>query len=117
MAQETFARNIGRLTRKALSGERRNSTDTVYRINKSARADNKYHPLRNTEFIIRPISKNAFRIMIDNVRFEEAYTAEEAPIILERAFDHECIRTGIKLASPRFNSASEDPMPTPRRRS
>lgn len=116
MAKGIFAAKIGRLTLKPLTGDRRNGQDTVYWLSKSDRASKKYHPLRRTEFIIRPIAPNTFRILINNKRFEEAYTAEEAPIILDRAFDHECIRTGIISASPRFNSASEDAMPTSPRR-
>lgn len=116
MAQDIFAEKIGRLTLKRLTGDRRSSGDFVYCINQSTRASKKYNPLRNTEFIIRPIARNTFRILIDSERFEEAYTAEEAPICLERAFNHECIRAGINAASPRFSSANEEAMPAPRRR-
>lgn len=113
MAQEIFAENIGRLTLKPIPKDKRDSTDTVYWINKSARANKKFNPLRKTEFIIRPIVKNTFRILINGERFAEAYTAVEAPIVLERAFDHECIRSGIAEASPRFGSI-EEPISTRR---
>lgn len=116
MAQEIFADKIGRLTLKRLTGDRRGSGDFVYHINQSTRASKKYNSLRNTEFIIRPIARNTFRILINDERFEEAYTAEEAPISIERAFNHECIRAGIDAASPRFSAANEEAMPTPRRR-
>lgn len=115
MAQVKFSENIGKLTLKPMQGERRNSADTVYWLSRSARSSKKYHPLRNTEFVIHPISANSYRIMINNDRFDEAYTFEDAEIILAKAFDHECIRTGIDSASPKLNTANEDAPPTRRR--
>ena len=113
MAQYIFAEQIGRLVLKPLPPDRRNSSDTVYWISKSARASKKYNPLRNTEFIIRPIAKNTYQVLINEERFEVAYTAEDAPIILERAFDHECIKAGIASASPKF-SFRDEPVSTRR---
>ena len=115
MDQIEFPKNIGRLTRKHLTGDRRNSNDSVYWLNRSSRYSKKYHALRNIEFTVRPMAKNTFRVLVNNQRFDEAYSYEDASIILIRAFDRECIRAGIDSASPRFYSTLDEGLPTRRR--
>lgn len=110
-----FPKDIGRLTRKHLTGVRRDNNDTVYWLNRSSRYSKKYHPLRNIEFTVRPMAKNTFRVLVNNQRYDEAYCYEDASIILMRAFDHECIRAGIESASPRFYSTMGEGLPTRRR--
>ena len=105
MNAKDFPERIGRLVRDRIRRKGKEISEVTYRLLRSSGNTSKFSSVRDSVFTVKPLGTTQVMVSIGDEPFENTYTTADIPYLLLRAFDRECIRTGIVTASAKLKNS------------
>ena len=94
-----YPANVGRLTLTSGGGGEAKPGNAVYMLNRRSMTTRKYYPVRDARFTVKYVGEDRYQVLVGRELFDEISSIEGVRATLVRAFDRECIKTGIATAT------------------